>query len=157
MNLACSLLIVPGTVYWEQAQVSFLFRVNCSQNSKYGTDKKTCCSLYPVPETQEVHQTYLLQFCRLESELSFLRIGFCPINDVRARGWPPLENFLVTPMVTMLCFCLEFSALSEFSDGHLLENCLRGHTKVFLILFQFVLKVVFHVTFREICTAVIYC
>ena len=73
------------------------------------------------------------------------------------KGCPPLENFLVTPMVTMLCFCLEFSALSEFSDGHLLENCPRGHTKVFLILFQFVLKVVFHVTFREICTAVIYC
>ena len=41
----------------------------------------------------------------LESELSFICIGFSLINDVRARVWPPpgkggppLENFLVTPM-----------------------------------------------------------
>ena len=41
----------------------------------------------------------------LESEFSFICIGFSPINDVRAWGWPPpgkgappLENFLVTPM-----------------------------------------------------------
>ena len=40
MNLACSLLIVPGTVYWEQAKVSFLFHVNCSLKSKYGLDNK---------------------------------------------------------------------------------------------------------------------
>ena len=48
LNLACSLLLIPGTSYWEQALVSFLFRVNCSRNSKYGIDEKTCCSLYPV-------------------------------------------------------------------------------------------------------------
>ena len=42
----------------------------------------------------------------LEFELSFICIGFCLINDVRARGSPPpgkgappLENFLVTPML----------------------------------------------------------
>ena len=34
----------------------------------------------------------------LESELSFICIGFSPINDIRARGCPPLEKFLVTPM-----------------------------------------------------------
>ena len=45
----------------------------------------------------------------LESELSFICIGFSLINDVRARVWPPpgkggppLENFLVTPMVKCL-------------------------------------------------------
>ena len=44
----------------------------------------------------------------LESELSSICIGFSLINDVRARGWPPpgkggppLENFLVTPMVEL--------------------------------------------------------
>ena len=51
LNLASSLSLVPGTTYSEQAQVSFLFHVNCSRNSKYGTDKKTCCSPYPVPGT----------------------------------------------------------------------------------------------------------
>ena len=36
----------------------------------------------------------------LESELSSICIGFSLINDVRARGCPPpLENFLVTPML----------------------------------------------------------
>ena len=38
----------------------------------------------------------------LEFELSFICIGFSLINDARARGWngwPPLENFLVTPMI----------------------------------------------------------
>ena len=51
LNLACSLLLVPGIAYWEQAQVSLLFHVNCSRNNKYGTYKKTCCSPYLVPGT----------------------------------------------------------------------------------------------------------
>ena len=48
----------------------------------------------------------------LESELSFICIGFSLINDVRARVWPPpgkggppLENFLVTPMISAMNIC----------------------------------------------------
>ena len=63
LNLACSLLIVPVTVYWEQTQVSFLFHVCCSRNKKYGTDKKNLlflksCSGNAVPGIEKVHQTY---------------------------------------------------------------------------------------------------
>ena len=72
MNVCCYCCFItsdPGTVYWEQLESSLfpidrsrnsllgtgpskLFvRINCSLNSKYRTDKKTCCSLYPVPGT----------------------------------------------------------------------------------------------------------
>ena len=51
----------------------------------------------------------------LESELSFIRIGFSPIDDVRTRGSPPLKKFLVTPMATLIVLYtyLEFLAFSK--------------------------------------------
>ena len=81
----CSITSVPGTVYWEQLEFS-LFPIALSRNSalETGTRKlSVLCELFPeqqmrnrnknllfpmfcsgnaVPETEEVHQTYLLQF-----------------------------------------------------------------------------------------------
>ena len=64
----------------------------------------------------------------LESELSFICIGFSLINDVRARVWPPpgkggppLENFLVTPMPQLIYYLKKYKLLQNFTYHG--QNC----------------------------------
>ena len=86
LNLFCSLLIIPGTVYWEQAQVSFLFPEQEIRNRQENLLFPISYFRNAVPGTEEVHQTYLLQF-RSRVGLAWLTNIIANISPCLGFGW----------------------------------------------------------------------